>query len=129
MRQAQRMNELPLVFLVLANPLPWLLFPGLAICHRLTRCGSKYTILTTHLYTCVIKIHITFFSIYFNERHWILIYYCLLIFYVLFLLLEILFDYYFYCNFNLIALANTSKTFLVDLSASASYCLRFLSRL
>ena len=43
---------------------------------------SKYTILTTHLYTCVITIHITFFNIYFNKKHWILIYYCLLIFYV-----------------------------------------------
>ena len=42
--------------------------------------GSKYTILTTHLYTCVIIIHITFFYIYFNEKHCILIYYCSLIF-------------------------------------------------
>ena len=41
---------------------------------------SKYTILTTHLYTCVIIIDITFFYIYFNEKHCILIYYCLLIF-------------------------------------------------
>ena len=30
---------------------------------------SKYTILTTHLYTCVITIHITFFNIYFNDKH------------------------------------------------------------
>ena len=28
--------------------------------------GSKYTILTTHLYNCVIIIYITFFYIYFN---------------------------------------------------------------
>ena len=41
---------------------------------------SKYTILTTHLYTCVIIIYITFFYIYFNEKHSILIYFCLLIF-------------------------------------------------
>ena len=40
-----------------------------------------------------------------------------------------LFDYYCYCNCSLIALANTWKTFLVDLLASASYCLRFLSTL
>ena len=44
------------------------------------KIGSKYTILTTHLYTCVIIIHITFFYIYLNEKHCILIYYCLLIF-------------------------------------------------
>ena len=44
------------------------------------RTWSKYTILTTHLYTCVIIIDITFFYIYFNEKHFILIYYCLLIF-------------------------------------------------
>ena len=36
--------------------------------------GSKYTILTTHLYTCVITINITLFNIYFNKKHWILIY-------------------------------------------------------
>ena len=50
--------------------------------------GSKYTILTTHLYTCVIIIHIIFFYIYFNEKHYILIYYCLLIFLLKFFIIR-----------------------------------------
>ena len=47
---------------------------GNITCHLMIPRWSKYTILTTHLYTCVITINISFLNIYFYKIHWILIY-------------------------------------------------------